>query len=88
MFVYGRSGFRFWIVGSDVYANDHSWSSQPRSSLIASNVWYYVGVTYDYSSGIAKVWVNGEDVDTVSTPVTMVIVKQLNIKYQLFSLCQ
>ena len=88
MFVYGRRGFRFWILGSDVYANDHSWSVQPRSSPIASNVWYYVGVTYDYSSGIAKVWVNGEDVDTVSTPVTMVIVKQLNIKYQLFSLCQ
>ena len=86
MFVYGRNGFRFWIVGSSVYANDQSWSVQPRSSPIASNVWYYVGITYNYSSGIAKVWVNGEADDTVSTPVTMVInfVKQLNIEYQFF----
>ncbi|CAH3033833.1 unnamed protein product [Porites lobata] len=64
MFVYGRNGFRFWIVGSSVYANDQSWSVQPRSSPIASNVWYYVGITYNYSSGIAKVWVNGEADDT------------------------
>ena len=55
-------GFHFWIwVGAgNVFANLHLvWSAQ-LNSPIASHSWYYVGASYDFSSGIAKVWVNGE----------------------------
>ena len=63
IFNYGADvwGFHLWIwVGAgNAYANAYGWMSQPNSP-IASNSWYYVGATYDFSSGIATVWVNGE----------------------------
>ena len=67
IFVYGDTGFRLWIVGGGVYANDQYWSAQPKSKKV-SNSWYHVGATYDYSSGIAKVWVNGEATAQVNSP--------------------
>jgi len=55
-------GFHLWIWahGGSVFANIYpDWAVQPHS-YISPNIWYYAGVTYDFSSGIAKVWVNGQ----------------------------
>jgi len=57
-------GFHVWIwtYGGSVLANLMPlgvWPAQPHS-YISPNIWYYVGVTYDFASGIAKVWVNGQ----------------------------
>lgn len=58
----GTHGFRFWIVeyydSGSVYANSPSWTTKPHTH-IDSNKWYYVGISYDYYSGVAKIWVNG-----------------------------
>ena len=52
--------FHFWVLSQGgVYANAHGWSVQPYS-YINPNSWYYVGASYDFSSGIAKVLVNGQ----------------------------
>lgn len=58
----GTHGFRFWIVeyydSGSVYANSPNWTTKPHTH-IDSNKWYYVGISYDYYSGVAKIWVNG-----------------------------
>ena len=72
IFHYGRAdgshGFRFWIVeyydNGSVYANSPSWTSKPHTH-IDSNKWYYVGISYDYYSGVAKTWVNGRTTSEV-----------------------
>ena len=55
-------GFHLWVLIDDgnVYANLYpDWVAQPHSP-IPSNSWHYVGASYDFSSGMAKVWVNGQ----------------------------
>ena len=65
IFNYGDNinGFHFWIWGCAagcVFANLYpDWVTQPHSP-IPSNSWHYVGASYDFSSGTAKVWVNGQ----------------------------
>ena len=53
--------FHFWIwMGSgNAYASNPHWISTTHSPM-APYTWYYIGITYDYSSGIAQVWLNGE----------------------------
>jgi len=69
IFQYGPNawGMHLWIWahGGSVFANSRSWAAQPYL-YISPNMWYYVGVTYAISSGIARVWINGRALSEVS----------------------
>ena len=43
----------------NAYASNPHWISTTHSPM-APYTWYYIVITYDYSSGIAQVWLNGE----------------------------
>ena len=45
-------------VTSKMGSHSPSWTTKPHTH-IDSNKWYYVGISYDYYSGVAKIWVNG-----------------------------
>ena len=60
-------GFHFWLVQTGVvFASSPNWAVWLLSPTpIPLNSWCYVGITYDFSSGIAKGWVNGQRVSEV-----------------------
>ena len=72
IFHYGtttRWGIHFWTVIDGKlfvrfvkrgynYRTPHLLTAQP----LALNQWHYVGASYDYNSGIARLWVNGQQV--------------------------
>ena len=52
-----RSGILFWKL-SDRYTFKRTDPVRSKP-IIAGKKWNYVGATYDYSSGIARVWIDG-----------------------------
>jgi len=63
----GEWGVHMWMVAGKLFARfthrnyvhtPHLISSQP----LPLNQWYYVGASYDHNSGIAKLWLNGQQV--------------------------
>jgi len=58
-------GFHFWFVNGGLFSRpmtrDNQFLFYVTSSEL-SKTWHYVGTTYDFSSGVVKLWVNGEEV--------------------------
>ncbi|KAL9954030.1 hypothetical protein ACROYT_G041518 [Oculina patagonica] len=61
-------GVHMWIVGSGkLWAQYTNRDYSPTSALLTSqslalNQWHYVGTSYDHTTGIASIWLNGERV--------------------------
>lgn len=53
-----------WSISAGLVGNDgsrfHLWSN---NSVALANKWHYIGVSYDYLSGEAIMWIDGEDVE-------------------------
>ena len=67
LFHYGKGaavGFRFWNISRALYATSLSWGDRSKSTILL-NSWQYVGVTYNFSSGSANLWMNGGAADEV-----------------------
>ena len=64
IFSYGVTawGFRIWIVGvGNFYAFSPNWKNGHYViPALLSKSWQYVGVSYDFPSGVMRLWVNGE----------------------------
>ena len=70
IFSYGLTdwGFHVWIVsGAYFYAYSPNWKSGHKVTPQLSQSWQYVGVSYDFSSGVMRLWVNGEIAYEVKT---------------------
>ena len=59
-------GFHFWIVNGGLYARP---SKRALESLQCADTpyklsknWHYVGTSYNFSSGIVRLWINGSEV--------------------------
>ena len=55
-------GFHFWIESGSLYARPSErklMSLTPVRSPVLSKDWHYVGTSYNFSSGVVKLWVNG-----------------------------
>ncbi|KAL9970534.1 hypothetical protein ACROYT_G022927 [Oculina patagonica] len=69
LFNYRPSGgweFHVWIVGAAFFCRlnkrDGSNVDSLSSHSLTNGQWYYVGVSYDYNTGINRMWVNGTEV--------------------------
>lgn len=63
IFNYGLTtwGFHIWIVGGgNFYARSPNWNAGYSVEPPLSKSWQYVGVSYDFPSGVMRLWVNGE----------------------------
>ena len=67
IFAYGTNiwGFHIWfVISGNLYARTPNWPREDYgyhvSTPLLLSSWYYVGVTYDFSSGVGRLWVNGE----------------------------
>lgn len=63
----GEWGVHMWMVAGKLFARftDKNYLLTPyliSSQPLPLNQWYYVGASYDHNSGIAKLWLNGQQV--------------------------
>ena len=59
-------GFHFWVVNGRLFARpsrraDRAQQKNAFSSSL-SRTWNYVGTSYNFSSGVVKLWINGSEV--------------------------
>ena len=59
-------GFHFWIVNGGLYARPSKRALGSLEYAITpynlSKNWHYVGTSYNFSSGIVRLWINGSEV--------------------------
>lgn len=63
----GQWGVHMWMVAGKLFArfNHRNYAFTPHllsNHLLPLNQWYYVGASYDHHTGIAKLWLNGQQV--------------------------
>lgn len=63
----GQWGVHMWMVAGKLFArfNHRNYTFTPHllsNHLLPLNQWYYVGASYDHNTGIAKLWLNGQQV--------------------------
>ena len=76
IFNYGTDyyGVHFWVAGSMLYIqftrrSDGFLPTQLHGSTLKSEAWNFVGASYDYDSGVQKLWAEGKvcDVQNIGT---------------------
>ena len=60
-------GFHFWVVNGRLFARpsrraDRALPKYAVSSSLEPGTWNYVGTSYNFSSGVVKLWINGSEV--------------------------
>ncbi|XP_073241395.1 uncharacterized protein [Porites lutea] len=60
-------GFHFWVVNGRLFARpsrraDRALAKYAVSSSLEPGTWNYVGTSYNFSSGVVKIWINGSEV--------------------------
>ena len=60
-------GFHFWVVNGRLFARpsrraDRALPKYAVSSSLEPGTWNYVGTSYNFPSGVVKLWINGSEV--------------------------
>ena len=58
-------GFHFWFTSGKLFARPMTRDKTSLPHVVSSKLsksWHYVGTTYDFSSGVVRLWVNGTEV--------------------------
>ena len=59
-------GFHFWVVNGSLFARPSRRADGVLQSGVSSSLetgtWKYVGTSYNFSSGVVKLWINGSEV--------------------------
>ena len=69
----GTFGTHLWVLnsGTTLFSRmtrrgDYLKTTAVLSALLKPKQWFYVGVTYDYSTGVVRIWIDGKMVGEVS----------------------
>ena len=78
-------GVHIWIITSRLYVHYTHRDYSPTSSLTTSQTlalsqWHYVGSSYDHTTGIASIWINGERVVQQNIGSSMTLATQDNVR--------
>ena len=70
---FGNYGTHFWVTNSGTTLffritrrGDYFGTAILTSALLKPRQWFYVGATYDYSTGVVRIWIEGKMVDEES----------------------
>ena len=69
----GNWATQFWVNGGQFFTRfikrNHEFVDPLTSSVITENRWYYVGMSYDYNTGLARLWVDGVEVHQLNVGI-------------------
>ena len=80
----GSWGVHLWIGGSQLFVRftkrDYSFTEALLNTVLTPGQWKFVGASYDSSSGDAKLWIDGQVVQTRNIGANLLLATQDDVR--------